>query len=43
MPLPPKVELQWWCQYYVAAERGQEGYDKYRRDLARLIWQIAFS
>ncbi|EJK87889.1 alpha/beta hydrolase [Agrobacterium sp. SHOUNA12C] len=41
MPLPPKAELQWWYQYYFATERGQEGYDKYRRDFAKLIWQIA--
>ena len=41
MPLPPKAALQWWCQYYFAAERGQEGYDKYRRDFAELSWQIA--
>jgi pimeloyl-ACP methyl ester carboxylesterase len=41
MPLPPKAELQWWYQYYFATERGRLGYDKYRRDFARLIWQIA--
>ena len=41
MPLPPKAELQWWYQYYFATERGRAGYDKYRRDFARLIWQIA--
>ncbi|HEX8049769.1 alpha/beta fold hydrolase [Rhizobium sp.] len=41
MPLPPKAELQWWYQYYFATERGQEGYDKYRRDFAKLTWQIA--
>jgi pimeloyl-ACP methyl ester carboxylesterase len=41
MPLPPKAELQWWYQYYFATERGREGYDKYRRDFAKLIWQIA--
>jgi pimeloyl-ACP methyl ester carboxylesterase len=41
IPLPPKAELQWWYQYYFATERGRAGYDKYRRDLARLIWQIA--
>ena len=41
MPLPPKAELQWWYQYYFATERGREGYEKYRRDFARLIWQIA--
>ncbi|ORE95112.1 alpha/beta hydrolase [Aurantimonas sp. 22II-16-19i] len=40
-PLPPKAELQWWYQYYFATERGRAGYDKYRHDFARLIWQIA--
>jgi pimeloyl-ACP methyl ester carboxylesterase len=40
-PLPPKVELQWWYQYYFATERGRAGYDEYRRDFAKLIWQIA--
>ncbi|HEY4125179.1 MAG TPA: alpha/beta hydrolase [Rhizomicrobium sp.] len=40
-PLPPKAELQWWYQYYFATERGQVGYDKYRHDFAKLIWQIA--
>jgi len=41
LPLPPKAELQWWYQYYFATERGRAGYDKYRRDFARLIWQLA--
>ena len=40
-PLPPEAELQWWYQYYFATERGRAGYDKYRRDFAKLIWQIA--
>ena len=40
-PLPPKAELQWWYQFYFATERGQAGYDKYRHDFAKLIWQIA--
>jgi pimeloyl-ACP methyl ester carboxylesterase len=40
-PLPPKAELQWWYQYYFATERGRAGYDKYRRDFARLIWKLA--
>jgi pimeloyl-ACP methyl ester carboxylesterase len=40
-PLPPKAELQWWYQFYFATERGRNGYDKYRRDFAKLIWQIA--
>jgi pimeloyl-ACP methyl ester carboxylesterase len=40
-PLPPKAELQWWYQYYFATERGRAGYDKYRRDFAKLIWRTA--
>jgi pimeloyl-ACP methyl ester carboxylesterase len=41
MPLPPKAELAWWYQYYFATERGRAGYDQYRHDFAKLIWQIA--
>ena len=41
MTLPPKAELEWWYQFYFATERGRAGYDKYRRDFAKLIWQIA--
>jgi pimeloyl-ACP methyl ester carboxylesterase len=41
MPLPPKAELQWWYQYYFATERGREGYHKYRREFAELIWKLA--
>jgi pimeloyl-ACP methyl ester carboxylesterase len=41
MPLPPKAELEWWYQYYFATERGRAGYDKYRHDFSKLIWQIA--
>jgi pimeloyl-ACP methyl ester carboxylesterase len=41
MPLPPQAELQWWYQYYFATERGRLGYEKYRREFARLIWQLA--
>jgi pimeloyl-ACP methyl ester carboxylesterase len=41
MPLPPKAELEWWYQYYFATERGRAGYDKYRHDFAKLIWQMA--
>ncbi len=40
-PLPPEAELQWWYQYYFATERGRAGYDKYRRDFAKLIWGTA--
>ncbi|MDG4808864.1 alpha/beta hydrolase [Micromonospora sp. WMMD1120] len=41
VPLPPKAEFAWWYQYYFATERGREGYDRNRRDFARLIWQTA--
>jgi len=40
-PLPPAAELQWWYQYYFATERGRAGYERYRNDFAKLIWQIA--
>ena len=41
MPLPPKAELEWWYQYYFATERGRAGYEQYRHDFSKLIWQIA--
>jgi len=40
-PLPPSAELQWWYQFYFATDRGRAGYDKYRHDFAKLIWQLA--
>jgi len=40
-PLPPNAELEWWYQYYFATERGRIGYEKYRREFAKLIWQTA--
>ncbi len=40
-PLSPAAELLWWYQYYFATERGRAGYDKYRRDFAKLIWRLA--
>jgi pimeloyl-ACP methyl ester carboxylesterase len=40
-PLPPAAELQWWYQYYFATDRGRAGYEKYRHDFAKLIWQLA--
>jgi pimeloyl-ACP methyl ester carboxylesterase len=41
VPLPPSAELQWWYQYYFATERGRAGYEKYRREFAKLIWRTA--
>jgi pimeloyl-ACP methyl ester carboxylesterase len=40
-PLAPRAELEWWYQYYFATERGRAGYEKYRHDFAKLIWQLA--
>ena len=40
-PLPPRAEYTWWYQYYFATERGRAGYDTYRRDFSKLIWQLA--
>jgi pimeloyl-ACP methyl ester carboxylesterase len=40
-PLPPQAEHAWWYQFYFATERGRAGYDKYRRDFSKLIWQLA--
>jgi pimeloyl-ACP methyl ester carboxylesterase len=40
-PLPPAAELSWWYQFYFATERGRAGYDRYRREFARLIWHTA--
>jgi pimeloyl-ACP methyl ester carboxylesterase len=40
-PLPPKAEFLWWYQFYFATERGRLGYEKYRHDFAKLIWQLA--
>src|SRR5215204_3159607 len=41
MPLPPQAEFEWWYQFYFATERGRAGYEKYRREFSRLIWQLA--
>jgi len=40
-PLPPAAELSWWYQFYFATERGRAGYDRHRREFARLIWHTA--
>jgi len=41
VPLAPSAEQQWWYQYYFATERGRAGYEQYRREFAKLIWQTA--
>ena len=40
-PLPPAAELSWWYQFYFATDRGRAGYDRNRREFARLIWHTA--
>jgi pimeloyl-ACP methyl ester carboxylesterase len=40
-PLPPRAELAWWYQFYFATSRGRAGYEAYRKDFAKLIWQTA--
>jgi pimeloyl-ACP methyl ester carboxylesterase len=40
-PLAPAAEYAWWYQFYFATEHGRAGYEKYRRDFARLIWKTA--
>jgi pimeloyl-ACP methyl ester carboxylesterase len=40
-PLPPKAERDWWYQFYFDTERGRAGYEKYRHDFAKLIWETA--
>jgi pimeloyl-ACP methyl ester carboxylesterase len=41
LPLSPDAELQWWYQFYFATERGRAGYERYRREFAKLIWRTA--
>ena len=41
LALPPQAAYLWWYQYYFATEQGRAGYDKYRRDFAKLIWRTA--
>lgn len=40
-PLRPRAELAWWYQFYFATDRGRTGYEIYRREFAKLIWQTA--
>jgi pimeloyl-ACP methyl ester carboxylesterase len=39
-PAPPKFEWAFWYQYYFATDRGRLGLDKYRHDLAELVWKF---
>jgi len=40
-PLAPGAEMSWWYQFYFATERGRDGYERYRNDLAKLIRHTA--
>ncbi len=40
-PLPPSAEHAGWYQCYFATDRGRTGYDTYRREFSKLIWQLA--
>jgi pimeloyl-ACP methyl ester carboxylesterase len=40
-PLQPNAELAWWYQFYFSTERGRAGYEKYRKEFAKLIWKTA--
>jgi pimeloyl-ACP methyl ester carboxylesterase len=37
-PLPAKLELGIWTQFYFATERGRAGLAANRNDIARLLW-----
>jgi pimeloyl-ACP methyl ester carboxylesterase len=37
-PAPPHIEAALWYQYYFHQERGRRGLEKYRRQIARLLW-----
>jgi pimeloyl-ACP methyl ester carboxylesterase len=41
LPLLPAAELQWWYQFYFATDRGRAGYEKFRKEFSKLIWQNA--
>ncbi|EJN00052.1 putative hydrolase or acyltransferase of alpha/beta superfamily [Phyllobacterium sp. YR531] len=38
MPVPPEGEVPLWYQYYFHQERGRAGLEKYRREIARILW-----
>ncbi|WOS65019.1 alpha/beta fold hydrolase [Sinorhizobium fredii] len=41
MPQPPGAEHAWWYQFYFATDRGRAGYERNRKEFAKLIWQLA--
>jgi pimeloyl-ACP methyl ester carboxylesterase len=37
-PAPPKIEQQFWYQWYFQTERGRLGLETYRKELCALLW-----
>src|SRR5258705_669806 len=35
-PLPPRAEIEWWYQFYLASDRGPAGYEKYHHECSQL-------
>jgi pimeloyl-ACP methyl ester carboxylesterase len=33
--------MAWWYQFYFATDRGRAGYEAFRKEFAKLIWQTA--
>jgi pimeloyl-ACP methyl ester carboxylesterase len=40
-PRPPQLEYRAWYQWYFNTERGRAGLKAYRRELCKLLWQVA--
>lgn len=40
-PLTPQAEYGWWYQYYLATDRGAQGYRQNTHDFNKLIWKNA--
>jgi hypothetical protein len=41
-PAPAAQEHRHWYQWYFHTERGRTGLQQNRRDIARVLWQLAF-
>jgi pimeloyl-ACP methyl ester carboxylesterase len=39
-PAPPKIEQQFWYQWYFQTERGRLGLETYRKELCALLWTL---
>jgi len=40
IPAPAEAEHRYWYQYYFHTERGRAGLEKYRGDIAKLLWKL---